>query len=204
MHAIHQLRTAAVGVPCAWPPRKRVLYFDIDGTLVRPTFGPAKRALAGGRFERLVREAGFDRLVCVSDAVLLSRAVIEHCGCGGEVHPAVYRFCNGTFSDRKWFRHNVDLVQDPTRRASEIDFDTDWYYVDDHAYKHLALAGLDHVGAWGRTLSCDPHAEGHDIVAWLRGLAEARPPGAQGRESQARRYPLSFSERSSSYVRRRE
>ena len=45
----------------------KILYFDIDGTLLCNS--QPKIALANGAFERSVRDAGFDQLVCVGNIV---------------------------------------------------------------------------------------------------------------------------------------
>lgn len=179
MRVAYQLRTAAAGIPSVWPPRRRVLYFDIDGTLVLPTFGRAKHALAAGRFERLVRRAGFDAIVCVSDAVIISRLVRDMAPAGmrRDVDSMLFRFCGGTFEDRSWFRRWVEHVEDPVQRASEFDRGADWYYIDDHAHRYVARAGIPACEADGRVLACDPHAEGEDVAAWLADLAAGRIDG---------------------------
>ena len=176
MRVSYQLRTAAAGVPAVWPPRPRVLYFDIDGTLVRPTFGRAKHALAGGRFERILHRAGFDRVVCVSDAVTIARLLAEVAPrrLRADVPSTLFRFCAGVFDDRAWFREHVRAIQDPIERASEFDLREDWYYVDDHAWRYLARAGIPPDDAAERVLQCDPHGEGEDVAAWLTGLAAGR------------------------------
>jgi len=53
----------------------KVLHFDIDGTLL--TESEPKTALAGGAFERAVREAGFDRLACVGNIVTTIRFLLD-------------------------------------------------------------------------------------------------------------------------------
>ena len=49
--------------------RMRVLYFDIDGTLLTDRGGVPKKQLAGGGFEAAVRSCSFDQLVCVGSVV---------------------------------------------------------------------------------------------------------------------------------------
>jgi len=44
----------------------KTLYFDINGTIAREY--QCKPALADGAFEQAVRKAGFERLVCMSNA----------------------------------------------------------------------------------------------------------------------------------------
>jgi hypothetical protein len=203
MRAAHQLRTAAAGVPCVWPPRRRVLYFDIDGTIVKPTFGRVKHAVADGRFERAVQGARFDRIVCVSDAVLLSRVVMEGLIGRGDVAGAVFRFCRGAFRDEGWFRAHVEMVANPLRRAEAIDLEDDWYYADDNARRYLRRAGLPPGCGGLRTLQCRSDSEGHELMAWLEGLVAGRPPRPAPTRVSIRRYPLPDPD-SSSYARRRE
>ncbi|MGE0193381.1 MAG: hypothetical protein AB7T63_15225 [Planctomycetota bacterium] len=154
--------------------RERVLYFDIDGTLVHETFGAAKRALAHGRFERLVRSAGFDRLVCVSDAVSIGRLVAAQRP-GEDLMDTVLHLCGGTLRDGEWFRTHVRPVFDPIHRGRYIDTRCDWYFVDDWATAHLEQAypstWIDYLRQ-GRVLQCNAVGSGDDIVAWLRRIAQ--------------------------------
>lgn len=184
MRVPYQLRTAAAGIPAVWPPRPRVLYFDIDGTLVRPTFGRAKHALADGRFERILHRAGFDRVVCVSDACTIGRLLAEVAPRRLQpcVRTTLFRFCAGAFADRDWFLDNVLSIENPIERAQEFDLGADWYYVDDHAYRYLARAGIAPDDVADRFLQCDPHGEGEDVAVWLAGLAAGRLAPEEARD----------------------
>ncbi len=161
-------------------PKERILYFDIDGTLVREPFGAAKPALGLGRFGDLARAAGFDRLVCVSDAVSIGRLIASQRP-GEDVMDTVLHLAGGTLRDGAWFRTRVHPVDDPQFRGRAIDTTQDWYYVDDWAAMHLEEA---HPTSWlyhlrqGRVLQCNAAGSGEDIVAWLRRIAE-RPVGAR-------------------------
>lgn len=159
----------------------RTLYFDIDGTLVHQTFGRAKGALAGGRFEALARRAGFDRLVCVSDAVSISGMLFE----SGQVQrpqDALAAFFSGTIRDDGRWLDGVELVEDPIRRCAFIDDAEDWYYVDDHAEAYLDRDRPDLLATAvraGRVLPCDGSSDGREVARWLRSIgAGARTPYA--------------------------
>jgi hypothetical protein len=61
----------------------KTLYFDLDGTLVLSSFGQVKPRLDQGRFERGVRRAAFQRLVCVANSVAIISALARSLGVGG-------------------------------------------------------------------------------------------------------------------------
>lgn len=150
----------------------RTLYFDIDGTLLLGSFGDPKPALAGGAFERAVRQAGVERLVCVGNVVHIVHALERLRPTDGL--GTVLRVCQGVFEDEAWFRAATTLCRDPARRAAEIDTGADWLWVDDLAATHCAEAGLAdlyrvHVG--GRILAPRPDDDGADVLAWLARLA---------------------------------
>ncbi|MCA9317217.1 MAG: hypothetical protein R3F05_00520 [Planctomycetota bacterium] len=178
-------------------PRERVLYFDIDGTLVHETFGAAKRALADGRFERLVRSAGFDRLVCVSDAVSIGRLIASQRP-GEDLMDTVLQLCGGTLRDSDWFRQNVRPVFDPIHRGRYIDTRHDWYFVDDWAATHLEQAYpstfIEYLRQ-GRVLQCNAAGSGDDIVAWLRRIAQRPHPGRRAAGRVAAPRPLRWGRR---------
>ena len=110
----------------------KILYFDIDGTLLDIDSGSAKPALANGNFEKTIRNLDIHQLVCVGSFVDVVHALKEtydlYDGTG-----ELFQMCGGVFSDENWFRDNIILVKNSSNRASEIDFDEDWWYVDDLA-----------------------------------------------------------------------
>ena len=150
----------------------RRLYFDIDGTLLIEEQGIPKPHLANGAFEHAVRDAGFEELVCVGNFVAALHAVNEvepdHDGLG-----AIFTLCGSTFTDEAWFRGVCTLVTDPINRASEIDLESDWWYVDDLADYYLWKAGRESVFEnhnHGRILVPDAAGDGADIRGWLESL----------------------------------
>ena len=52
----------------------RVLYWDIDGTIIDQSIDEAvKPALAGGAFQSWIEAAGFDHTICVSGRATMAR-----------------------------------------------------------------------------------------------------------------------------------
>ena len=104
----------------------KVLYFDIDGTVLLDGCDRAKPALAGGRLEAAVREAGVQRLVCVGSFVTVARLMMQV----DENYDAlgmILELCQGAFADSAWFRASTDLVQDADDRARCVDMSDDWW-----------------------------------------------------------------------------
>ena len=85
----------------------RTLYYDIDGTLLDHSV--PKPLLADGAFERLVRAAQFERLVCVGNVGLIIQA-LERAGLPQDGLGTVWRSCRGCFEDEAWFRAATTLV----------------------------------------------------------------------------------------------
>lgn len=151
----------------------RTLYFDIDGTLLLGSFGAPKPALAGGAFERLVRGAGFERLVCVGNVVQIVRTLERSQPVDGL--GVVLRVCQGVFEDEAWFRSVTTLIADPAARARTVlaAGGSDWFWLDDLAAEYSAQADLaaayrEHAGA--RILAPTPDGDGQDVAGWLAGL----------------------------------
>ena len=152
----------------------KILYFDIDGTLL---FGDseAKPCLANGAFERAVRDAGFEQLVCLSNMLEIVY-VLRDLGKEPDGLGMVFDLCRGTFADEAWFRRSTIIPQVRGNRVRSIDFSGDWWYVDDLAKRFMEKEGwLDlfrtHVG--GRILAPDPDGDGRDVLKWLRGNPRA-------------------------------
>jgi len=148
----------------------RTLYFDIDGTLLLGSFGAPKPALAAGAFERLVRDAGFERLVCVGNVVAIVRILEKSQPVDGLA--MVLRVCQGVFEDEAWFRRVTTLVDDPAERARTVVGSThpDWFWIDDLAEHYCENAGLgaayrEHAGT--RILAPTPDGDGRDLAEWL-------------------------------------
>ncbi len=154
----------------------RTLY--LDGTVVRGSFGDVKPQLAEGAFERAIRAAGFERLVCVGNAVSIIHLLAE---AGHELdgHEMRLKLCGGAFANEAWFRTVARWVLDPRHRVRELDFEEDWYYVDDMAERYFALEGRHsdftaHRG--GRIWIPGPDDDGGDTVMWLRRSGDRSVP----------------------------
>lgn len=158
---------------------ERVLYFDLDGTVIHSGFGSVKSALADGALERAIRSAGFGRLVCVANAVTIVHALEES---GDEVDGLgmILQLTFGAFADEAWFRGVTTLVQEPRHRARHLDLSADWWWVDDLAQRYLTLEGMAdrfdrHRGE--RIFAPDPEGDGQDVLDWLHGIPPAWRPG---------------------------
>lgn len=148
----------------------KVLYFDIDGTLLSPESEPKPR-LAGGAFEEGVREAAFDRLVCVSNL----GKIIQFLGEMGKVSDGLglaFELCRGTFADEAWFRQVTTLAMKyAEHRVHIIDYSADWWYLDDLAAYFMEKEGrsdLFKANVGRRIFAPNPNGDGLDILDWLR------------------------------------
>jgi hypothetical protein len=144
-----------------------MLYFDIDGTLLDSSV--PKPLLADGAFERLVRAAKFERLVCVGNVGLIIQA-LERAGIPQDGLATVWRSCRGCFADEEWFRSVTTLVEDADDRVAYVDTTLDWYLIDDLAERYSEKAGKkalydEHLGA--RIFVPVQTGDGADVVAWL-------------------------------------
>jgi hypothetical protein len=149
----------------------KILYFDISGTLVDDG-GRAKPALADGAFERAVRAAGVERLVCVSSLLTIVEAR-RMAGQDIDPHGFILGQCGGVFSDEAWFRGTVLMETVPRRRVEAIDESLDWYYVDDYAREYLEHAGrydLEREEIGRRVLVTPADSDGRDVLDWLEGV----------------------------------
>src|SRR5262245_52688787 len=145
----------------------RRLYFDVDGTILRMYTTSAKPALANGVFERAIRRAGIEEVVCVGNyvAVALMMSSIRE-----DFDPlgAVFEVCAGVFEDEEWFRTHTKLVSDPDERAAEVDLTSDWWYVDDLAEKYFLDA--DRADVFQKHLGvriAHPPPRATDKTSWI-------------------------------------
>ena len=128
-----------------------------------------------------MREAGFDRLVCVSNILNIIRFLNEM-GKETDGLGMVFEMCRGAFSDIAWFRQVTTLVSDPEHRARFIDVSANWWYLDDLAAEYLARegrTGLLKVDEGRRILAPNPEGDGKDILDWLR-TQEKKGPCPRG------------------------
>jgi len=176
----------------------RILYFDIDGTLVTPASNQAKAALAEGACEQAVRRAGFTSLVCVGSAVSIAHFLDQSHSQGhsqgnsqgqsqGKLQRKspndgaglIYDLCGGAFQDEAWFRSVLRLVPEPEHRGLAIQLQADWYYLDDLARYYLEKDGLGEVFTryqGSRILAPAPEGDGRDVMTWLADISEIGIP----------------------------
>jgi len=146
----------------------KTLYFDINGTLV--FHYECKAALAGGAFERTVRQAGFERLVCMSNIQNTVR-YLANTKQTTDTLGVIFDLCWGAFCDRIWFLQVTALVPDPEHRVQSIGFDGDWWYLDDLAREYLEREGMSRLFLQDqrrRVFAPDPESDGNEILDWLR------------------------------------
>ena len=98
----------------------RILYFDINGTILDNKKAAVKSHLGEGQFEEAVRRAEFTRLVCVGNFCAIAHAVREIAPDYDEIG-VLFRLCRGAFRDDVWLRPKTGFVVDPSNRAAHID-----------------------------------------------------------------------------------
>ena len=151
----------------------RLLYFDIDGTLLMLGTGDPKPALAGGRFQAEIRQAQVDRLVCVSN-LCHAFHMAKEIDAGYDSLGMVFTLCKGVFADEEWFRSVTTLIADPEHRTAAIDFSSDWWYIDDMAEQFFDQAGLRNVfrdQIERRIFAPEPNGSGDDVLRWVARIA---------------------------------
>ena len=147
----------------------KTLFFDVDGTVLPIDQDAAKFLLRNGALEKIIRRAGFERLVCVGNIGIVAHA-IEELGVDYDAIEVVFRLCGGAFEDKEWFHNVTRMVEDPENRASYIDYESDWWYVDDLAEHYLEKASRLEVMQgtdYDRVFIPNPRGNGTDIMAWL-------------------------------------
>jgi hypothetical protein len=153
----------------------KILYFDVDGTILPRNSSRAKSCLAGGLLESALREAGFTAMVCVGNYASIAHmtASIDP---GYDSLGTLFRMLSTAFTDEGWFRSVTSLVVDAGRRAEHIPFEGDWWYVDDYAPDYLDTAGKSHLLSGDlahRICIPAPNGDGSDIIDWIRSSARA-------------------------------
>lgn len=147
----------------------RILYFDLDGTIVHGDLGHVKPELADGRLEDEIRRVGFERLVCVANVCTIITTLVEM-GRDVDGQEMIFRLCQGAFRDEGWFRSSTVLIPDGSRRARYIDFSGDWWWMDDRAPYFLDREGMapDPEERARRLMVPQPDGDGSDVIRWLK------------------------------------
>ena len=147
----------------------KTLYFDIDGTVLPIDKDEAKTFLRNGALEKSIRRAGFERLVCVGNIGIVANAIVE-LGVDYDAIEVVFRLCDSAFEDKEWFQDVTRMVDDPENRASLIDYESGWWYVDDLAEHYLEKAnrlGVLQDPVCDRVFIPNPKGNGTGIIEWL-------------------------------------
>jgi hypothetical protein len=151
----------------------RILYFDLDGTILSSKDGEVKQELRNGALENAIRRAKIAHLVCVGNIGIVASAV-EELGHNYDAIEIVFRLCNGAFKDINWFRDVTTMVSDPENRAEFINLSSDWWYMDDLAEIYLKKADLletlmktDHC----RVYIPNPSGSGAGVLDWLNAIS---------------------------------
>ena len=147
----------------------KTLYFDIDGTVLLLDTNRVKKALGGGMFETAVRNAGFERLVCVGNFGHVAHLLKSRNSNYDEMN-VLLRLCDGAFTDEDWFRSVTTIVSNPDSRCRHINLTEDWWYVDDLAGQFMTQAELKDILRLQlgiRVLVPDAYGDGQDIIQWL-------------------------------------
>ena len=168
----------------------RVLYWDIDGTIIDQSIDEAvKPALAGGVFQSWIEAAGFDHTICVSGRATMARdALFRPYEIAAGMSPeqeevcmrSVWETVYDAFPSFEAFAQLTRLRYENDDRGQAIDLTEDWYYLDDLADHFFIKAYGERVfeeELGRRILMCDPEGDGSDIIAWLRSIAESPRDG---------------------------
>ena len=153
----------------------RVLYWDIDGTILNYVPEETKPLLAGGTFQQLLDRKGFDQLICVSGwtSLVLDCSSVRGVLSDFEQKEAIREYVQEAFPDCESFHAKVILAADNDDRGRNIDLRLDWWYVDDWAQEFFEKEHgreLYACFAGRRILMCDPNSDGSDIVEWIEGI----------------------------------
>jgi hypothetical protein len=147
----------------------KTLFFDLDGTVIVLDEGTVKPRLAGGAFERAIRNAGFEQLVCVGNAVAII-GHLEGLKMKPDGHQMIFDLCFGAFEDKRWFASVCSWIAEPRDRGRIITGLGDWWYVDDLAREYLEEAGkhsLFELHNGGRILVPDASGDGQEMLDWI-------------------------------------
>ena len=164
----------------------RTLLFDIDGTLLNYDDNPKPRLL-GGAFEKLLKEKGFDRLICVSgwcnpDPYALESKDQEYILRYSKSRIwTLYRDLDGPclrkfFTDHDWAQDILGIVLDTDRRAKYLDLNSDYLYIDDWAHefflKEHSQEAYEEQTRLKKVLQVDPEDDGQQILDHLESLSD--------------------------------
>jgi len=150
----------------------RILYFDIDGTVLPIDDDEPKRLLRRGELEKAIRGAGFEKLICAGNIGIVTRAV-RGLGVDCDELKVVFELLGDAIDDMDWFLAMTKMSVDPENRAASIDLESDWWYVDDLAQYYLEKAHRSELlrsPASKRIYVPRPKGDGSGLLKWLRSV----------------------------------
>lgn len=156
-------------------PNAKILYFDVDGTILPRSASHPKPSLAGGKLEAAIRDAGFTGMVCVGNYASIAHMAAS-VDPGYDSLGTLFRMLGTAFIDETWFRSRTTLIDDAGRRGERIPFEGDWWYADDYAPEYLDMAEKSHLLSGDqahRICVPSPDGDGADIIDWIRSSAGA-------------------------------
>jgi len=149
--------------------KKKLLYFDIDGTVLNSASKAVKSNLQNGKLELKIREAHFDKIYCMGNVNDIFNG-LEEMGQHVDNVEIVYTLCFDAFTDFDWFINHVCCMKNPDQKMNQIQYNEDWWYMDVSAKKFLKNgdSGPDlkqHLGT--RILVPKAQGDGEDIITWI-------------------------------------
>jgi len=154
------------------------LYLDIDGTVNSYSTDAdgeeiCKPKLASGRLQQVLEDRRFDEIVMVSGWCTMVRDAVpfhrRHQVPISELVERIRLVIADAFPDADLFAKRCVLAFENDDRAAKIDFESDWYYIDDWAVEFFTKAHgqARYLQNQHRILTCDPHGDGADVIRFL-------------------------------------
>ena len=153
-------------------PKKKLLYFDIDGTILDGTTKAVKKSLQNGQLEITIREANFDKIFCVGNVNEIFKG-LEEMGQHVDNIEIVYTLCFDAFTDFEWFMNNACCTKNPDRRIEQIQYNEDWWYMDVFAEKYVNKSEIRKTIEQHRDKRIfvpNAQGDGQDIINWISTL----------------------------------
>ena len=149
--------------------KKKLLYFDINGTILDSSTKAVKKNLQNGQLELKIRKANFDKIFCIGNVNDIFNG-LEEMGQHVDSVEIVYTLCFDAFIDFDWFLKNVCCTKSPDQRIKQIQFKEDWWYMDVLAERYFNRGEtketlIQHRGT--RILIPKPDGDGKDIINWF-------------------------------------
>jgi hypothetical protein len=149
--------------------KKKLLYFDIDKTILAGSTRAVKKNLQNGQLELKIKENNFDKIFCVGNVNKIFNG-LEEMGQHVESVEIIYTLCFDAFTDFEWFLSNVCCTKESEHRIKQIQFTQDWWYMDSLADKYFKKVGKNEIlnrQEGKRILIPTPEGDGQDILNWF-------------------------------------